>query len=55
MFFLLSSNVKFSFVFNNLIEEDDLRIASEDEVYEACLRWLNYAPEQRKTDFHTVS
>lgn len=38
-----------------LTEEDDLRITSEDEVYEACLRWLNHAPEQRKNDFHSVS
>jgi hypothetical protein len=30
-------------------------VTSEDEVYDACLRWLNHAPEQRKTDFHKVS
>ncbi|CAF1499619.1 unnamed protein product [Rotaria magnacalcarata] len=36
------------------IKEDDLRVASEDEVFEACLRWLNHAPEQRKTDFHSI-
>ncbi|CAF2802313.1 unnamed protein product [Rotaria sp. Silwood2] len=36
------------------IKEDDLRVSSEDEVFEACLRWLNYAPEQRKTDFHLI-
>ncbi|CAF1122481.1 unnamed protein product [Adineta steineri] len=36
------------------IKEDDLRIGSEDEVYDACLRWLNHAPEQRKNDFHTI-
>ncbi|CAF1622452.1 unnamed protein product, partial [Adineta ricciae] len=36
------------------IKEDDLRITSEDEVYEACLRWLNHAPEQRKNDFHSI-
>ena len=38
----------------NWIEEDDLRISSEDEVYDACVRWLNHAPEQRKADFHKV-
>ncbi|CAF0742067.1 unnamed protein product [Rotaria sordida] len=36
------------------IKEDDLRVSSEDEVYEACLRWLNHAPEQRKADFHLI-
>jgi hypothetical protein len=30
-------------------------VLNEDEVYEACLRWLNHAAEQRKTDFHLVS
>lgn len=36
------------------IEEDDLRVTNEDEVYDACLRWLDHAPGQRKTDFHKV-
>ncbi len=44
----------FDFVFD-WIEEDDLRVTTEDEVYDACLRWLNHAPEQRKTEFHKVS
>lgn len=36
------------------IKEDDLRISSEDEVYDACVRWLNHSPEQRKADFHKI-
>jgi hypothetical protein len=37
-----------------IVGEDDLRVANEDEVYDACIRWLNHSFEQRKTDFHLV-
>ncbi|XP_055331151.1 kelch-like protein 2 isoform X2 [Paramacrobiotus metropolitanus] len=39
---------------NALIASDDVEVFSEDEVWEAVLRWLDYGRPERLTHLHTV-
>jgi kelch-like protein 18 len=43
---------------NKLIEficDDNLNVLNEDVVFNACIKWLDYASESRTQEFHLVS
>lgn len=39
----------------DIIKSDDLNVPSEDPVYEACIKWLEYSKQERIPIFHTVN
>ncbi|CAF1104954.1 unnamed protein product [Didymodactylos carnosus] len=37
------------------IKDDDIHVICEDEIFDACLKWLNYSLEERAKEFHHYS
>ena len=38
----------------DLVRDDSLEVPNEDVVYNACIKWLHHAIEERSQTFHKV-